>query len=67
MAKRYLEAGIEGLKDLPRSGQPLKLDPEKINEILILTTQRVPQEAAARPQTPSPEDLLNQQRSPFCR
>jgi len=43
--KRYLEAGIEGLKDLPRSGQPLKLGPEKINEILTLTTQRVPKEA----------------------
>lgn len=23
--KRYLEAGIEGLENLPRSGQPLKL------------------------------------------
>lgn len=44
--KRYLEAGIEGLSDLPRSGQPLKLGPDKINEILTLTTRRVPQEAA---------------------
>lgn len=43
--KRYLEAGIEGLSDLPRSGQPLKLGPDKINEILTLTTRRVPQEA----------------------
>lgn len=43
--KRYLEAGIEGLSDLPRSGQPLKLGPEKINEILTLTTRRIPQEA----------------------
>ena len=42
--KRYLEVGIEGLSDLPRSGQPLKLGPEKINEILTLTTRRVPQE-----------------------
>jgi transposase len=43
--KRYLEAGIEGLKDLPRSGQPLKLGPDKLNEILTLTTHRVPKEA----------------------
>ncbi|MGW8462131.1 IS630 family transposase [Pseudomonas sp. CLCA07] len=43
--KRYLEAGIEGLSDLPRSGQPLKLGPDKITEILTLTTRRVPQEA----------------------
>jgi hypothetical protein len=33
------------LSDLPRSGQPLKLGPDKINEILTLTTRRVPQEA----------------------
>jgi len=33
------------LTDLPRSGQLLKLGPEKINEILTLTTRRVPQEA----------------------
>lgn len=43
--KRYLEAGIEGLSDMPRSGQPLKLGPDKINEILTLTTRRVPQQA----------------------
>lgn len=27
--KRYLEEGVEGLSDLPRSGQPLKLGAEK--------------------------------------
>lgn len=43
--KRYREAGLEGLKDLPRSGQPRKLNEEKIKEILTLTTQRVPREA----------------------
>ncbi|WP_159299086.1 IS630 family transposase [Pseudomonas chlororaphis] len=43
--KRYLESGIEGLSDLPRSGQPLKLGAEKVKEILTLTTQRVPKEA----------------------
>ncbi|WP_239990635.1 MULTISPECIES: IS630 family transposase [unclassified Pseudomonas] len=43
--KRYLELGIEGLSDLPRSGQPLKWGAEKINETLTLTTQRVPKEA----------------------
>ena len=43
--KRYQEAGLEGLNDLPRSGQPRKLDEAKIKEILTLTTQRVPREA----------------------
>ncbi|AKA86391.1 Mobile element protein [Pseudomonas synxantha] len=43
--KRYLESGIEGLSSLARSGQPLKLDAEKVKEILTLTTQRVPKEA----------------------
>lgn len=42
---RYLEAGIEGLSDLPRSDQPIKLGSENINEILTLTTRRVPKEA----------------------
>jgi transposase-like protein len=27
--KRYLEAGLEGLNDLPRSGQPRKLSTQK--------------------------------------
>ena len=43
--KRYLEAGLEGLNDLPRSGQPRKLSTQKLKEILTLTTQRVPREA----------------------
>jgi transposase len=43
--RRYLQVGIEGLSDLLRSGQPLKLGPEKINETPTLTTRRVPQEA----------------------
>ena len=30
--KRYQEAGLEGLKDLPRSGQPRKLDEAKIKD-----------------------------------
>lgn len=43
--KRYQEAGLGGLNDLPRSGKPRKLNEEKIKEILMLTTQRVPREA----------------------
>ena len=43
--KRYLETGLEGLNDLPRSGQPRKLSTQKMKEILTLTTQRVPREA----------------------
>jgi len=42
-----VDTGLDGLKDLPRSGQPLKLGADKIKEILTLTltTQRVPKEA----------------------
>src|SRR5271169_790131 len=43
--KRYQQAGLEGLHDLPRSGQPRKLSAEKLSEILTLTTLRVPHEA----------------------
>ena len=43
--KRYQEAGLDGLSDLPRSGHPRTLDEAKIKEILTLTTQRVPREA----------------------
>jgi transposase len=43
--KRYQEPGLEGLNDLPRSGQPRKLSAAKFNDILTLTTQRVPREA----------------------
>ncbi|WP_397448278.1 IS630 family transposase [Pseudomonas sp. NA-150] len=43
--KRFLEAGLEGLNDRPRSGQPRKLSSQKVKEILTLTTQRVPREA----------------------
>jgi len=39
--KRYVETGLDGLKDLPRSGQPLKLGADKIKEILIMTTHRI--------------------------
>lgn len=38
--KRYLEAGLDDLNDLPR-----KLSTQKIQEILTLTTPRVPREA----------------------
>ncbi len=43
--KRYLEAGLEGLNDPPRSGKPRKLSAQKVNEVLTLTTRRVPCEA----------------------
>ena len=42
---RYRDCGLEGLRDLPRSGQPRKLTAQKVEEILTLTTQRVPREA----------------------
>ncbi|MCP4168483.1 MAG: IS630 family transposase [Chloroflexi bacterium] len=42
---RYSTDGLEGLKDLPRSGQPTKLTRETINWVLKTTTERIPKEA----------------------
>ena len=42
---RFLESGIDGLFDLPRSGQPKKLTEDDIKKVLTLTVERIPQEA----------------------
>ena len=42
---RYKADGIDGLLDLPRSGQPKKLDEAKVKEVLQLTIERIPHEA----------------------
>jgi len=42
---RFLEAGVDGLFDLPRSGQPKKLTEKDIKRVLTLTVQRIPHEA----------------------
>lgn len=42
---RYQERGLAGLCDAPRPGQPRRLTPGKVKEILALTTQRIPAEA----------------------
>ena len=42
---RFLESGLDGLFDLPRSGQPKKLTEAKIKEVLQLTVERIPHEA----------------------
>lgn len=42
---RYVESGLDGLLDLPRSGQPKKLTKQDIEKVLTLTTKRVPHEA----------------------
>ncbi len=42
---RYRAKGLEGLKDLPRPGQPRKLRPATVKRILDLTTKRIPDEA----------------------
>jgi len=42
---RYKEFGLDGLYDLPRSGQPKKLTGQKIKEVLRLTVERIPHEA----------------------
>ncbi|MDH5561938.1 MAG: IS630 family transposase [Deltaproteobacteria bacterium] len=43
--KRFKESQLDGLKDLPRSGQPKKLTEEKVKEVLRLTVERIPREA----------------------
>lgn len=42
---RFKTSGLEGLKDLPRSGQPRKLSADKINEVLTMTVERIPRVA----------------------
>ena len=43
--KRYLEQGLCGLQDRPRSGRPRKLSPAKVRTILKATVERIPQES----------------------
>lgn len=42
---RFKKSGLNGLSDLPRSGQPKKLTEQKIKEVLKLTVERIPHEA----------------------
>jgi transposase len=42
---RFKASGVDGLKDLPRSGQPKKLSAAKVKEVLTLTVERIPKEA----------------------
>ena len=42
---RFAANGLDGLKDLPRSGQPKKLSAAKVKEVLTLTVERIPKEA----------------------
>ncbi|NOQ41229.1 MAG: IS630 family transposase, partial [Desulfuromusa sp.] len=42
---RFRISGLDGLKDLPRSGQPRKLSAAKVKEVLTLTVERIPREA----------------------
>jgi transposase len=42
---RFIEAGLDGLFDLPRSGQPKKLTEKDIKKVLTLTVERVPHES----------------------
>lgn len=43
--KRYLEQGLSGLEDRPRSGRPRQLSPAKVRAILKATVESIPQEA----------------------
>jgi len=43
--KRFLQAGIQGLEDAPRTGRPAVIGPEKIQQIVRKTTQETPPDA----------------------
>jgi transposase len=40
--KRFLQEGIKGLEDAPRTGRPAVIGPEKIQQIVRKTTQETP-------------------------
>lgn len=42
---RFRTTGIDGLKDLPRPGQPKKITPAKAKEVLTMTVECIPREA----------------------
>lgn len=46
--KRFKASGLDGLKDLPRSGQPKKLSAQKVKEVLTLTVERIPAREATQ-------------------
>ena len=43
--KRFKDLGLEGLKDKPRSGQPVKASEELVQTVLKLTVERIPRTA----------------------
>jgi len=43
--RRFQAAGLDGLRDRPRSGQPKKLTEAKVKEVLRLTVECIPHEA----------------------
>ncbi len=43
--RRFKAAGLDGLRDLPRSGQPKKLTDAEVKEVLRLTVECIPHEA----------------------
>jgi transposase len=43
--QRFLQLGIEGLKDAPRSGRPGTIGPEKIAQIVYKTVQETPRDS----------------------
>ena len=43
--RRYLQQGLSGLEDQPRSGRPRKLSAAKVRAILTATVQRIPCES----------------------
>ena len=43
--QRFLQRGLEGLNDAPRSGRPAIIGPEKIAQIVQKTTQEIPRDS----------------------
>lgn len=42
---RYQRSGLDGIKDLPRPGQPKKASAQKVKEVLRMTQTQIPREA----------------------
>jgi len=43
--RRYHESGLDGIRDLPRPGQPTKITEAKVKEVLRLTQKTIPRES----------------------
>ncbi|MCO1332916.1 helix-turn-helix domain-containing protein [Microbulbifer sp. OS29] len=43
---RFVQEGIEGLRERARSGRPTVIEKDVVDRVLFLTTKRIPEEAS---------------------